>query len=150
MNGQMYFRRVLGSTAPPEPPTVKAAWLGQFRRIITVGAGGAPPAAETMGSTRVDWKSRNDITRVPPILRFLCPSPRRGSGSSRIHCKMKLPVRDLQLGGGIGGLSVSFAETPAMKMTQGRWRGLMGERLPLSTGSNFGEIGLVGGAEIWG
>ena len=102
--------------------------MGQFRRIITVGAGGAPPAAETMGSTRVDWKSRNDITRVPPILRFLCPSPRRGSGSSRIHCKMKLPVRDLQLGGGIGGLSVSFAETPAMKMTQGRWRGLMGGR----------------------
>ena len=83
--------------------------MGQFRRIITVGAGGAPPAAETMGSTRVDWKIRNDITRVPPILRFLCPSPRRGSGSSRIHCKMKLPVRDLQLGGGIGGLSVSFA-----------------------------------------
>ena len=51
-------------------------------------------------------------------------------------------------GGGIG-LSVSFTETPAMEVTQWRWARIDGEGLPLSTGSNFGEIGLVF-AVIWG
>jgi hypothetical protein len=34
-------------------------------------------------------------------------------------------------------------------VTQWRWARIDGEGLPLSTGSNFGEIGLVF-AEIWG
>jgi hypothetical protein len=74
---------------------------GQYRQIITGGAGGA---AATMGSTRVEWKRRDRIYRVPPLLIFFALL--LGEGVDRAEfISNGVPVSGLQLGGGGGDWS---------------------------------------------